>query len=413
MTDASSPGLGAGKLLAGRVGGVAGSLVAGQLLVGLTYVLAARSMEPAGLGLVATCVAIGTIAATVFDLGLANYLVRELAAGRTTMRGARALIRTKRRFLPVLVVPTGAACLLLMPTPFDGAVLGAVGWLFWESQTANSLLRAQERFTRAASAQVTARALGLGTTVALLFTTTPELALAAGLAIGFGAEAVIDRVALGAPGTAAAPLPECTAVHRRAVSFGLVSLSAAGQQLDTPLVSLGGGLTAGGIYAGAGRLIGPLLFLSSALALVGAPWLARAQRDPVALRVEERRITRFAAVLAMAPVAAAAVGPLLIPWILGPRYVESGIAFSVLAVGGALSTMSQGTATILQNRGAERSVGRAIAIGLVAGLVATFVLAGLGGAMWAAAGYTLSQLYIVAHLSARLRTVRSASFAGS
>jgi len=398
-----------GKLLAGRVGGVAGSLVAGQLLLGLTYVLAARHMEPAGLGLVATCFAIGTIGATVFDLGMTNYLVREMAAGKVSSRHARSLVSAKRRIAPILLAPTLTACLLIMPSPVEGVALGVVGLLVWEAQTANSLLRALEQFSKAASAQVAGRLLGLLTTVVLLFVTRAELALSLGLGVGFAAEALIDRLLLGPNRARAARIRELGAVQGRSVSFGLVSLSAAGQQLDTPLVTAGAGLTGGGIYAGAGRLLGPLLFLSSSLAMVGAPWLARAQHDPAALRVEERRISRFALVLALAPLAAAALGPLVIPWILGARYVASGAAFSLLAVGAAFSTISQGTATILQNRGAERSVGTAVAVGLVLGLVATFGLAVLGGAVWAAAGYTLSQVYIVVHLTARLRIVRPES----
>jgi O-antigen/teichoic acid export membrane protein len=396
-------GSGAGRLLVGRIGGTAGSLAFGQLRVGLTYVVAARSMSPAGLGLVATCFAISTIASTVFDLGLTTYLVREVASGELDEAGARALVAVKRRWLPLLLVPTTTAAVLIMPTPVEGVVLGLVGWLVWEAQTANALLRAREQFTRAASAQLTGRAVGLVTTVGLLFAGPPELALAVGLAISFAAEAVIDRVLLGGTRGARAGAGELWAVQRASVSFGLAALAGIGQQLDTPLVTAGGGLTAGGIYAGAGRLLGPLLFLSSSMALVGAPWLARARNDPAALRVEERRISKLALVLCLGPLAAAAVGPALIPLLLGAAYAASGFAFSVLAVGAAFSTVNQGMAIILQNRGAERSVGVGIGVGLVLGLVATYVLAVLGGPVWAAAGFSVSQFYIVAHLWAATR----------
>jgi O-antigen/teichoic acid export membrane protein len=395
-----------GRLLAGRVGGVAGSLVFGQLLLGLTYIVAARSMSPAGLGLVATCFAISTIASTVFDLGVTTYLVRDVASGELEMSRARALVAAKRRWLPLLVVPTVTAGVLIMPGLVEGVVLGLVGWLVWEAQTANALLRAREQFTRAASAQLTGRAAGLVTTFGLLFTGLPEFALAVGLAISFLVEALIDRVFLGsshAPRTKAA---ELWTVQRASVSFGLAALAGIGQQLDTPLVTAGGGFTAGGIYAGAGRLLGPLLFLSSSMALVGAPWLARARNDPPALRVEERRISKLAYVLCVGPLLAALVGPALIPLLLGAAYAASGPAFSVLAVGAAFSTINQGMAIILQNRGAERAVGVGIGIGLVLGLVATYVLAMLGGPVWAAAGFSVSQFYIVAHLWTAMRSTR-------
>lgn len=390
------------RLLAGRISGVAGSLAVGQFLVGLTYVFAARSMEPARLGLVATCIAVGTLGAVVFDLGLSNFLVRDIASGKILQSDARSLVRRKRRLSPVLILPTATTCILIMPTLLEGVVLGVVGWLVWEAQTANSLLRAREQFTRAASAQVAGRAIGLVTTALLLLAIAPELALGAGIAGAFAAEAIIGRLYLGKHRTPAASIREFVVVQRRSTSFGLVSLAAAGQQLDTPLVTLGGGAAAGGIYAGAGRLLGPLLFLSSAMAFVGAPWLARTQGDAGLRRREERRILRFATVLTAAPIVAAVAGPIAIPLVLGADYTASGTAFSVLAIGAALSTLSQGIATVLQNRGQERSVARAISIGLGLGLVSTYGLAVLNGPVWAAAGFVLSQLYIAAHLAVHL-----------
>lgn len=392
-----------GRLLAGRVGGMAGALVAGQVLVGVTFVLAARNMDPADLGLVATCLAIGMIAATVFDLGLTNYTVREVAAGHMTMDDARSLVRAKRRLMPLLVVPTTAACVLIMPAPVDGLVLGLVGWVLWEAQTANSLLRAQERFAGAAGAQLVGRAFGLLVTAALLVALPAALALSVGVAASFALEALLNRAFLGPHRAPPARQARLAAVHRRSLSFGLVSLAAIGQQLDTPLVTLGGGAAAGGIYAGAGRLLGPLLFLSSSMALVGAPWLARAQHDPAALRCEERRILRASLVLSLGPLGAAAVGPTVIPLLLGDRYVGSGWAFSILAIGALFSTVSQALAIILQNRGAERTVATTIVIGLVIGLVSTYVLAVLGGPVWAAVGFAVSQVYILAHLAVATR----------
>jgi O-antigen/teichoic acid export membrane protein len=395
-------------LLVGRVGGVAGSLAAAQLIVGLTYVLAARRMEPADLGIVATCLAVGAISAIVFDMGLTNYLVRDIAGGRSTMDGARALVVVKRRVSPLIVVVTMPICLAITSYPLDGVVLGLLGLVAWEAQTANSLLRALEMFSRAAIAQLTARATGLAATVGLAAVIRPETALAIGLVLGFALEAVIDLAYLGRRHSGRADLRGLLRVNRKAASFGLVSLSAAGQQLDTPLVTIGGGLAAGGLYAAAGRLIGPMLFLSSSMALVGAPWLARVRENPDGLAREERRIVRLSLLLALAPLVVAAAGPLIIPWLLGPRYAASGSVFAVLAVGAALSTLCQGQATILQNRGSEKVVGRSIATGLVVGLVATLGLSALGGPVWAAVGYVVSQLVIVVHLGGRLHAVRRA-----
>jgi uncharacterized membrane protein (Fun14 family) len=47
-----------------------------------------------------------------------------------------------------------------------------------------------------------------------------------------------------------------------------------------------------------------------------------------------------------------------------------------------------------------------IGIGLVLGLIATYALAVVGGPVWAAAGFTVSQFYIVAHLWTSMRRTR-------
>lgn len=391
------------SLLAGRIGGVAGALAASQLLVGLTYVLGARSMPPAGLGIIATCFAVATIAETVFDLGLTNHLVREIASHRLDGDEARALVRTKRLFGPLLTLPVLVVCLLVAPDPAVAVALALVAPCAWEAASANSLLRARERFSVAATGQLAGRASGVVATVVLLLSGVVALALPIGLVLGFAVEALVDRVFLGRSSGGRAPVDVLVRTQRASLSFGLAAIAAMGQFLDTPLVAAGGGAADAGLYAGAGRLLGPLLFLSSALAMVGLPWLAAAGRDPERMRAEERRIARVSSVIALAPLGTAALGPLVIPWVLGEAYAASGSVFAVLAVGAVFSTLNQGMAIVLQNRGHESSVARAIAIGLVLGLVLTYVLAALAGPVWAAAGYAASQIYMVAHLAVRRR----------
>ncbi|GAA2874077.1 hypothetical protein GCM10010472_34230 [Pseudonocardia halophobica] len=395
-------GLRTGKVLVGRIGSVAGSLVVGQILVGLTYVAAARQMEPAELGLVATCYAIATVASTIFDVGLTGYTIREVGGGDLTFLRARQLVTAKRRLVPLLVVPTVTASLLIMRQPIDGLVLGVVGWAVWEAQTANALLRMQEKFARAVSAQLIGRAVGLAVVLGLLVVLPAQRALAIGLVTSFALEAAIDYSILRRNRHGASSQADLLSVHKRSYSFGIVSLAGIGQQLDTPAVTLGAGPGAGGIYAGAGRLLGPLLFLSWSMALVGAPWLARARNDPAELRREERRIGLTALGLCLGPLVAAAVGPTIIPWILGDQFAMSGTTFAVLAIGAALSTLNQGLALVLQNRGAEHFVGVTITVGLVTGLVVTYVAAVLGGAVWAAVGFVVSQIYILTRLAIRV-----------
>ncbi|GAA4855351.1 hypothetical protein GCM10023201_57020 [Actinomycetospora corticicola] len=395
-------------LFLGRVGGVAGALVLGQVVLGLTFVVGARSMPPTTLGLIATCAAIGQVAATVVDFGLINYLVRETASGRVTTAHARALTAAKRPWaLAVLLVVGGGSSLLLAPDPVAGLLLTFVGAGVWEAQNANGLLRAQERFAQASTGQILGRVGGLVVVAVLAFVGAGTIALAAAIPASFVLEAILDRVFLGrGDGRRRGATAEIVAAHRESVGFGLATLAVSAQQLDTPLATAGGGAYEGGLYAAGGRLIGPLNFLANSIGLVAGPWLARAGTDPAALRVEERRVLRVSVALCVAPLLLAVVGPPLIPLLLGEQYASSGTVFAVLAVGAVIVTLNQPFAVILQNRGRPQVVAVGIAIGLGVGLVATFVFALFGGAVWAAVGYVVSQLVIFGILGLAARRAR-------
>ena len=397
---------GALRLFLGRIGGVAGSLVAGQVVLGVTYVVGARTITPATLGLVATCAAIGQVAAMVFDAGLVNYSVRETAAGRLPAARSRALVAAKRPGTVLLLAVGLVAGLLLAPTPASGVLLALVGPAVWEAQTANGLLRADERFTVASAGQLLGRVAGLLLALALVPLGAGELSLAAALPASFVVEAVLDRVFLGRAAQRRRPARELVAHQREAVGYGLASLAVSAQQLDTPLVTAGAGAAQAGLYAAGGRLIGPLTFLASSLGLVAAPWLARAAGDDERLRAEERRVIRVGVVLAAAPLVAAVAGPPLIPLLLGPEYAASGTVFAVLALGAVVVTLNQPFAVIAQSRGRQRAVAGAIAVGLGTGLVATFVLSLVGGAVPAAVGYVVSQLIIFTLLVVIARAAR-------
>ena len=406
MTRTAAHGGTISRLL-GRLGGVAGSLVLGQVIVGLTYVLAARAISPAELGVVATCAAIGTIGATLFDAGLISLLVREVAGGTLSVQEARAVSCGKRRLIAVMFVPALVADMVITPSVAMGVILSFLGPAIWEAQTANGLLRAEGRFSRAVTGQLGGRLIGLGLVVLLSMTGWQEFALPTALVFAFATEAVVDRLFLGRAMAERRTLRATRGLHREGIGYGLTSLAASAQQLDTPLVALGAGLSEAGLYAAAGRLLGPLNFLATSLGMVAAPWLAEARADGAKLRAEENRVIRVGACLCLAPLLAAAVGPVLLPLVLGAQYRASGAVFAILALGSVLSSANQPLAIIAQNRGAQQNVALAVCVGLGLGLVATYGLALAGGATWAAAALLVSQLYILVHLGLTVRRLRS------
>jgi O-antigen/teichoic acid export membrane protein len=359
------------------------------------------------LGSISTCIAIGTIAATIFDAGLSSLLVREVASNNLSLQQARGLVRSKRRLAVILLAPSIVLSIFIVPNLSMGFLLGCYGLAVWEAQTANGLLRAQERFWAAAIGQLSGRAVGL--TIVLLSNLfdfhdlAVNYGIPAGLVGTFAVEALLDRLFLGPADAQPQDQRQAWAYYRDGFGYGLTSLAASAQPLDTPLVAAGGGMLNAGLYSVAGRLLNPLGFLATSLGLVGAPSLARVRHDPVELRVEERRLLRVTLCLSLAPLAAAALGPALLPWLLGADYRASGTVFAVLAAGSVFSTLNQPLAIVVQNRGRQTIVAVAVAIGLGAGLASTYGLAIVGGATWAAVGFVISQLYILVHLGLTVR----------
>jgi O-antigen/teichoic acid export membrane protein len=397
------------KTLVQRVSSVAGGSAIAQLLSGIAYVIAARTLGPARFGTYASGIAIATVTTVTFDFGLGALIVREVAARRLTQRVARVALDSKRALALVVVAPLAIALIVIVHDVVSAIALSLMFLASWEALMANALLRSEERFAAGIAGQVGGRGVGLAVVWVLAVALSSEAALPIGLCVGFALEATVDRVLLRSRPRRPRGWDSWWSLQIEASSYGFAALGAAGQQMDTPLVALGGGSVSAGLYAAAGRLLGPLGFLSSALGSVAAPWLARAHIDASSLRREERKVASIALCLAVAPLCAALAGPLVIPVILGPRYRSSGVVLAVLAGGSVLSTLNQSTAAMVQNRRSQGWVAISIALGLLTGLIATYFFARIGGAIAAAWGYTISQLIMLLLLQARLRSLRHGS----
>lgn len=398
------------RLLVQRVGGVAGSTVASQVMTGLVYVLAARALGPEAFGRVAVAVAVATVAAVVFDLGLTDMVTRDVAGGRLAVGTVRSLLWRKRVAGPGLVVVVGAMSVVAGNGAVAGLVFGGVSWALWEAQTANGLLRGRERFRAAIACQLTGRALGLAVALGVGAVGWSPVAFAACLLLGPAGEAVAGQLRLrreDAGGVDAGDAPRgLVRTQAEAMPYGMTGLAASAQQLDTPAVSAAAGAAEAGIYAAAGRLIGPLNFAGTALALVAMPWLARAQHDHVLRRQEERKVDLLSLAIFVVPLMVGFGGQWLLPLVLGRAYAGSGAVFVLLAMGSSVTAVNQGAATILQARRRQGAVAAIVAGGLAVGLAATFGLGLLAGAVGAAFALIASQALILVLLRLRLRAIR-------
>lgn len=386
----------AGRVLLRRVATVVGTTVVAQALTALTYVIAARALGPALFGKVAVAISVGAIGVVVYDLGLNDMMTREVAATRIRVYDARRVLSTKRLFAPLLLAPVIAAAFLAGLHIWDATFYALVSWALWEAQASGALLRGTERFGAANSCQILGRLAGVLMALVLQITGTwTALLFALCLLLSNVFEAVTGRFMLGANhDPVLGDALRLGRTQRAAVSFGLTSLSASAQQLDTPIVALGGGVIEAGVYAAAGRLIGPLNLAGASLRLVSIPWLSRAQKSPRTRQREELRVEILAIALSCLPIIAGIIGLHAIPTLLGLAYQRAGEAFLVLAFGAAFSTWNQGLAAILQSRRAQKAVAAVVATGLMVGLAATYLMSMWRGAVGAAYGLVVSQVFI-------------------
>ncbi|MCD2196158.1 oligosaccharide flippase family protein [Actinomycetospora endophytica] len=381
-------------------------MVISQLLIGVMYLLTARAASPAVFGQAVVSLSVATILVVLFDMGLSSYLVREVASARLTVAEAFGIVRAKQVAAPVLV---GVAFVASSVTGLDSLsafLVGLVALFTWEAQSSNALLRAQKRFGLCSRNQVLARVIAVLWLVVAGRFLNPILALAAGLVLAWALEGCANLITGGTPRSKPTDLGRSASAQRAAFTYGLSSLSGSAQQLDTPAVSVGGGIYAAGLYGAAGRLQGPLTFMSQSMAAVAAPWLARASDQRAQLLREERRIQKLAAILAVAPLIAAAVGPFLIPLLLTDSYKSSVTTFIILCFGASLLSLNQSAIVILQNRHDTGFVAAALASSIAAGLLATYLLARSGDASLAALGYVLTQGSLLGSTQFRLRKLR-------
>jgi O-antigen/teichoic acid export membrane protein len=397
------------RLVLSRTAGVAATLALAQSATGAVFVISARHIGPREFGRYSVALSLLAIVVIAFDFGLSALTVRQVAAGRWTAVEARQLVAQKRRWILPPAVLLAGGCYLYLGSFGASLVIAVAFFALWEGLASSSLLRSVGKF------MITNVSLLIGRTssVAIVLLGTlfnaGGLGLLASIASGYAIEALLNIAALRRLGYRSqerhSGLRFWTS-QRAASSFGFTSLSAVAQQLDTPLVAAGGGAVNAGLYAAAGRLLGPLGFMSTAFSSVAVPWLAGASTSRERLRWEERRAQRLAFVLCAGPVLVLIGGPLVLPAILGARFATSADALRILAFGSVFSTLNQAPAAMLQIRGYPRWVATSIASGLSLGLLATYLLARVGGAVDAAWGFTVSQVTILALLSIRLRVVR-------
>ncbi len=378
-------------------------LAGAQVIVAINYAIAARGTSPGDFGRALTIVALAAVIAGVVDFGLANFLIRERAAERTSTRDvAHRLLERLLVAVSIGVIVMVGVMVVVRNAPQMSFVLAVLGLITANLavQSSQVILRATGRLGVVAAATVIDRAIALGVTVLLMAIGWGAVAaLPTALGLGLLTDAAICAAATGGRGT----LGRFGEITRRvraprqwigswagAQAYGVAGVAGSLQQLDVTILNALGGASVAGQYGAVSRWTAPLLLPSTAVTQTGMSRAASAPTTAQAFRRVFEQWWLLALGLGVSVAVAVFAEPLAL-FVLGDQYANSAHVLAVLAVAVVPTILAQPFAMILQSRGRDGAVARTLVVSLVVriGLVAIF--AAQLGAMAAAIAVAVQQ----------------------
>lgn len=350
-----------------------------QVSTAVTFVLAARAAGVSGMGVIASTVALGALAASLVDFGENAFLLREQAAGRMTDAEFRSRVGGKLVLLGAFLA-LAALGHVVWPS-FSYVILVMVGTLI--PSIAYVALRSSHRVLLLALCMVIDRLAFLGgyavATIALEL--SPRASLYYSQIVGGLIAAVVAFV--GAPRERRPRFSQAQIrfLWRGTAGYGLSSVAVNAQGLDTVIAAAAAGPSVAGGFGAVNRWIAPIKLVSSTFSLALAPSVAAAKSG----KDVWGRIRGSLWIPSAACLVAVLVGMLadpLVSLLLGSEFSDSVDALRLLAANAALSALSQPIFVVLQNRRRERDVARVMlaSVGVQLALVAplAFVYGAVG-----------------------------------
>lgn len=370
---------------------LAGSVLA-QLLVAVTFAVAARGLGRPVFGLVVALLGIGAIGQDCLDFGTSQWLGRELAAGRLTPGAVRDVLR-RRAVLTVVFAAVIIAAALAGTSVLLAAALGAYMVAAVGNAGVHAQLRAAGLFRRAAGHLVAERLAWLVMVVLIVGwrpgRETAAASLVAAMAVAYvGSNLCAPRLAISTSDS-----PPLAEVYRRSVSFGLLGLASDLQQLDATAAAGFAGVGVAADVGIASKLTGPVGLVAGAVTQVAFRGVARGGSEA---RSSARSALRISGGLALGIAAAAPLLPAIAVTVLGGQYDGARTAIIIYALGTALAVLNQPLTGILTGGGSDRRVARVVGPAVVLGLVVGSLTVRPMGAPGMALGFCVTQAVIFA-----------------
>lgn len=355
-----------------------------QVGVAVMYILAARELEPAEFGVLATIISLGVLTAGIVDFGSNSLWVRDVVAGRMgpfDLAGAR-----NGKFVVAAAIAAVAALVVSLTPDLHIFLIAVVIFLTTiVEQTNQAVLRASIRSDLVGLTLVVDRLFALGLFCGLLFVVRLPadsalwIALASGAALG-----AITCISL-APSDirSAFSLKRPRNPYRGAGYFGLASLASTAQSFDLSIITATSGPGSSGIFGAVNRWTQPIGLLVTAFAQAATPFVAQAGSWARAWPQVRKAIWMPVVAIACCLVIVAAA-PFAVGLLLGEQYAGSAAVLQLLALAVIPAIVAQPTQLFLQALGRERAVAGVIMATVLLQLVALAFAAAAWGAVGAA-----------------------------
>lgn len=374
------------------------AMIAAQLIVAVSYAVVARGATPAEFGNALGLIALSSLASGLFDFGLSNYMVREIAASVVTTH--EAATRIARRLIVALTLAAlilVVAILLEISLGLDLLGISAALLLVFIAtalaQSAQVPARAQGQMSLLSAATVANRLAGLATVLVATNIHLPVIwVLASAISFGQVVNALVSVFGVRGRRSSAKIGRTIRAVggpHRwstswvGAGSYGMAGVAGAAQQVDVSLLTVFGGSSAAGFYGAVSRWTQPLVLPATALsqAIVGRVSAAGSARESFQIVLDHAWMIVLG--IAASIMFAFFAGPLT-EVVLGPKYSQAALALAVLALAAIPTLLGQPLAMVLQSRRHDSVVATAMWIALAVRLILVCVFGAFFGAIGAA-----------------------------
>lgn len=366
-----------------------GSSALGQLVVLVTYAIAARRLGPSDFGAIAVAIGWGLTAGALSDLGVSGYCVRQVANGSMSLRQAAQRLAGRSAW-----VSLAAAIAIVVAQAIDSQLVVAAALLAAVSvleQSMQAPLRALGMSERAALSSVVDRAV-VGAAFWILLS-LPGISAAGCLVASLITGSLAGSVA------AACLIPPAARTlgrptrnpWRGAGGFGVFQLALTVQSLDIPLVSAFGGSAAAGLYSAVSRGSLPASTIADAFSGAALPLFARAKH----LREAWEAVRRSTWLLYMAAVGTMVMiifASPLTTLVFGSRYRAGASTLVLMGLGALVVLANQPIATFLMAHGRERSVAKWVVVWVTIQLILVCVGSPKWGALAGGLGYLCFQL---------------------